>query len=105
MHARRVVGAGLVLVSLFCLGCGDSGPERGYVEGTVTMDGEPLPDAVVTFQPEDTGRPSYGKTDENGHYELQYTSDKKGALVGMHRVTISTFERGGGGGAEGYGSE
>lgn len=104
MYAMRIVGGVLVLTSLLCLGCGDSGPDRGYVEGTVTMDGEPLPDAVVTFQPEDTGRPSYGRTDENGEYELQYTSDKKGALVGSHRVSISTHERGGS--AEGgYGAD
>lgn len=83
----------LVLALLLCLGCGDSGPERGYVEGTVTLDGEPLPQAMVTFQPE-TGRPSYARTDDQGHYELSYTSDKKGATLGKHRITISTFVQG-----------
>jgi hypothetical protein len=76
---------------LVCLGCG--GGDVGYVEGTVTMDGAPLPDAIVTFQPEG-GRPSSGRTDENGYYELIYTRGKKGAIPGKHTVTISTLQEG-----------
>ena len=73
------------------LGCGRGDlPDMGYVTGNVTMDGNPLPHAVVVFQPEHA-RPSYGRTDENGDYELYY-SDAKGAVIGTHAVKIRCSE-------------
>lgn len=95
----------LALVIFVChaVGCGNSG--LGTVTGTVHLDGEPLPDALVTFQPQagDSGdggamvRPSMGRTDEQGKYELVYSRDKMGAVVGEHKVSISTYQDGGGG--------
>lgn len=83
-----------VLAAAFFSGCGGSdGPELATVSGVVKLDGAPLKEAYVTFVPE-TGRPSYGGTDENGHYELVYTPDKPGALPGTHTVRVST-QRGG----------
>jgi hypothetical protein len=74
------------------LGCGSSGPPLGYVEGKVTLNGQPLPHARVTFQPQATGSsPSTGITDENGHYELQFSLEEKGAMIDTHQVRISTF--------------
>jgi hypothetical protein len=35
------------------IGCGPSGPETYPVSGTVTFDGEPVPDGYVTLTPED----------------------------------------------------
>lgn len=70
-------------------GCGSDGPERGIVTGKVTLDGEPLPDADIVFQPED-GSPSLGVTDERGRYDLMYTRDKRGAMLGEHVVQITT---------------
>lgn len=84
------------LTTLSCLialvGCGGAGdyPDMGEVTGTVTMDGKPLPDALVTFQPEG-GRPSSGVTDEDGYYELIYSAQMKGAKSGDHMVSISTY--------------
>ncbi|MBX3439307.1 MAG: Ig-like domain-containing protein [Planctomycetaceae bacterium] len=60
------------------------------VQGTVTVNGEPLSHASVIFRPEN-GRPSIGKTDEEGRYQLQYTRESAGALPGLHEVAISTF--------------
>lgn len=88
MRCRTIV---TILLALTVLGCGGSdGPELGQVEGTIKLDGEPLKNANVIFQPE-KGRPSTGTTDEDGHYELQYTQDKQGAVVGKHTVKITTF--------------
>ncbi len=78
----------LILI-LFVVGCGDS-VELVYVEGTVTLESEPIPDAEVIFQPED-GRPSAGTTDSQGHYVLHYLPERAGALPGTHRVVISTY--------------
>ena len=72
-------------------GCGSDGPEIAEVEGQVLMDGQPLPDATVTFEPAG-GRSSLGRTDEEGRFELRYSSTESGALVGDHAVRISTFE-------------
>jgi len=59
------------------------------VSGTVTLDGQPLPGARVLFRPKQ-GRPSAGITDDVGHYKLQYTAEKPGALPGEHSVIITT---------------
>ncbi len=81
-------------VSLTCLLCGfmagcNRGPAVAPVEGVVTQNGEILVGAMVEFQP-DHGTPSYGYTDENGHYELSYQVDRKGALLGEHNVRVKT---------------
>jgi len=45
--------------------------------------------AAVSFYP-DVGRASVGRTNDKGEYVLNYTRGKKGALIGNHKVTIST---------------
>jgi hypothetical protein len=86
----------LVVLSLGALlvtaGCGSSGPELATVSGTVKMDGAPLADASVQFVPV-SGRPSYGSTDANGYYELEFTAAKSGAVPGEHTVRVSTHRR------------
>lgn len=81
----------LAFVAALCAllgGCG-GGPELGTVTGTVTLGGKPLEGALVSFAPQN-GRPSSDTTDAAGHYELQYTIDKPGAMIGSHSVSIST---------------
>lgn len=75
-------------IAVLSAGCQD-GPKLVEVEGVVTLDGEPLEGATVMFQPTE-GRPSAGTTDIEGHYALTYTSEKRGALVGEHAVSITT---------------
>ena len=78
-------------LALICLGCGGSrGPEIATVEGTVTMDGEPLAGATVVFMPEN-GRPAGARTDEDGHYVLNFSGDRQGAMPGKNRVRITTM--------------
>lgn len=87
----RLIGCGLVLVVL--CGCGEKGPELGEVSGTITLEGEPVEGAVVTFLPLFEGgvevecRP---KTDADGNYSMRYSVDRPGVLLGEHRVMIST---------------
>ncbi len=78
--------------SLSCVlsGCGNSGPELAGVDGTVTLDGQPLPFATVEFYPEH-GRPSVGFTDDGGRYTLRFSKSADGALLGSHTVTVSTL--------------
>lgn len=77
------------LVLLSGCGGGSDTPPLGTVSGVVTLDEKPLADAEVTFQPE-TGRPSLGKTDSQGNYTLAYTVNDNGALIGPHKVIITT---------------
>lgn len=69
-------------------------PPLGSVTGTVTLDGKPLANATVTFQPVGPGRASTGTTDDQGWYELIYLNDVKGALVGPAVVMITTAKSG-----------
>lgn len=76
-----------------CIGCGggapDDLPELAEVTGKVTLGGNPLADALVTFSPVEAGRPSAGTTSEDGTYTLQYSVDYAGAKVGEHTITVS----------------
>lgn len=89
--------AGFVLLSmvLAAAGCGDDGPRLGTVSGRVLVDGKPVEQLRIEFQPASGGSPSTARTDAQGRYELHYTRDKDGAMVGRHcvRITAPTIER------------
>jgi hypothetical protein len=87
--------AALALIGLITVGCG-GGSKVAPVSGAVTLDGKPLANAHIAFQPEATkgsqnaGVGSYAVTDASGKYTLQtFDNDKPGAVVGTHRVEIS----------------
>jgi hypothetical protein len=91
-RAWRLSAAALVSLVL-AVGCGGrGGPKLATVRGNVTLGGKPLPQATVLFVPAE-GRSSSGITDKNGRYELGYTTDRNGAVLGKHRVRISTYLR------------
>jgi hypothetical protein len=80
------------------LGC--SGPVADYSMvdlvnsgGTVTLDGSPLAGAVVTFEDPSDDTFSYGLTDANGKYSLQFDSEMKGVKTGKKVVRISTTKK------------
>ncbi len=88
----------IAAVGLAVLGCGKGG---GYqvvpVSGTVTIDGKPVANIAVVFQPIASGKTepgpgSTGVTDAQGKYTLTVTSAQKqpGAVVGKHRVTFAS---------------
>jgi len=85
----------LVAAAALVLGCG-GGDKIVPVSGTVKLDGKPLANAMVSFQPTSTannpkgGIGSYGSTDADGNYSLKTAdTDKSGAIVGTHRVQIN----------------
>jgi hypothetical protein len=81
-----IVAACLLLLA----GCHSDEVELAEVGGRVTLDGKPLPDALVKFTPLAGGRSSSDLTDSDGRYTLVYSARDSGALVGPHKVTIST---------------
>ncbi|MBR9802873.1 MAG: carboxypeptidase-like regulatory domain-containing protein [Rubinisphaera brasiliensis] len=82
------------LLALSCVtGCGGGdGPELATVSGTVTLNGQPLHGAVVTFLPKSGGRPAMANTDEDGHFKLNYSSTEMGGVVGSNTVRVSKQE-------------
>jgi hypothetical protein len=86
-----VVACALLAVS----GCSDplGGVELGQVSGKVTLDGQPLAEAVVNFTPTDgKTKGSTGTTDASGNYTLRYITGYDGAAVGTHTVEIRKVE-------------
>src|SRR5690606_25361890 len=90
--SRRAWWGRALLLStlLYTAGC-SSDSDIGRVEGTVTLDGQPLPKATVVFV-QGQGRPAGGITDEQGRYVLNYAQGRKGALPGLNRVRITTAQ-------------
>lgn len=86
----------LLLTLLGLTGCGGSRFPTAPVSGNVTLDGKPLTNATVSFEPiakrDDgvAGEISFGKLDGNGRFTLKTTSGESGAVVGNHRVRINT---------------
>jgi hypothetical protein len=85
----------LVLLTAVAVGCSSSGAVS--VEGTITLDGEPLSGAQVLFESTTVGEAGaatamyFGTTDASGRYVLKATGENdSGAPTGEYRVKIST---------------
>ncbi len=64
-------------------------PPLVEVTGRVTVDGQPLADAVVFFHPiNDQGRGGTAVTDSDGRYVLRYSASHRGIPPGLYRVQI-----------------
>lgn len=87
---------GVFIVLLGAIGCGGGG-EHGVAKagGTVTLDGKPVPDLVVTFTPQaaagtaNPGKSATGRTDAAGKFTLSTYEMEDGAIVGSHQVAVS----------------
>jgi hypothetical protein len=79
------------LGSILLLGCAQS--KYAPVAGTITMDGKPLANVVVNFQPSGSdlnpGPGSTGRTNANGEYSLRLIGGGAGAVLGWHRVEVN----------------
>ena len=83
----------IFLFVVFLVGCGGN-ENLSSVTGTITLDGEPLPNAFVVFSPTAGGTTSYGRTNGSGQYEMMFNDDEMGAWIGENRVEISTGDVG-----------
>ncbi len=87
-----------VLTCVLMLGCGGGGVS-GLVKvtGTVTLDGQPVEGAAVSFSPAgNEGRASAGVTDAQGRFSLAPVGGGQGALPGKYQVAISKTQVTGG---------
>jgi hypothetical protein len=90
----------LSLPLLLLAGCGGEPYKVAPVSGRVTLNGQPLANASVTFSPVATGgnlEPgpgSYATTDTDGRYTLKIIGkESRGAVVGKHKVRIALVEQ------------
>jgi hypothetical protein len=77
----------LVAVALLAtVGCAE--PKRYTVCGVVTLDGQPVADAAVLFEPLNGGAVAEGRTGPDGTFSLQ-CANKPGVLQGPYFVTVT----------------
>jgi len=84
----------IVLITYLLVGCGNTLPST--VTGTVTLDGDPLPDGSqttgsVVFHPVEGGAAAYGTITSGGKYSM-HTGDADGLQPGAYLVTVRVVE-------------
>jgi hypothetical protein len=90
---RSSVWLGSIFTALVCCGCsGSDAPPTALVQGTVTMNGKPLPNIGVVFFPTGAGPLASGNTNDQGQFELTTVKPKDGAVIGQHRVAFGAAE-------------
>jgi hypothetical protein len=76
-------------------GCGGPDYKLVPVSGKVTLNGKPVPEAHVSFEPRAVGPGCYARTDAEGRFTMQSVlDDKPGAVPGTHVVRITTARSG-----------
>lgn len=91
---KKVLLLSLLLALCGCTGgSGEPVPELADVSGVVTIDGAPLINAKVIFEPQEATdnarrRASSATTQHDGSYTLEYNEDVSGASLGKHKVMI-----------------
>jgi hypothetical protein len=85
-----------LLLAVAAVGCSSRrGPAVEFVEGRITLDGEPIADAIVGFSPAGgSGLAAHGRTDAQGAYRLttaQGGAPLRGAPVGEYVVTVQKY--------------
>src|SRR5262249_29145841 len=78
-------------------GCGPgNGLTLGPVQGTITLEGEPVRLGYVTFLPDVTagtsGPPATGSIREDGGFAISTEQSADGAIVGTHKVAVIALD-------------
>ena len=94
MDHRRSNQRARSLVCVVCLlvlaGCGQ-GSQRQSLEGTVTLDGQPLSEGSITFRPQEgTSGPTAGGKISEGHFRIL---PEQGTFAGTFRVEITASRK------------
>ncbi|MEM7812815.1 MAG: hypothetical protein AAF532_15165 [Planctomycetota bacterium] len=88
------------VMTVAAAGCGKARFDYAPVSGRVTLDGEPVADAIIRFVPEKTGDSaivgpsSVAVTDADGRYELRVSrpGTPRGAVPGRHEVRLDPVD-------------
>jgi hypothetical protein len=82
-----------VIAPLFALGCGDSGPPRYRISGTVSYEGKPVPFGAIIFQPntmEKNGGPNGVAEIIDGAFDTRVSG--QGFSGGPQIVIVQAFD-------------
>jgi hypothetical protein len=82
---QRVLPWAVAALLVGLAGCNNSNVVQ--VTGTLTHKGKPVPNALLTFEPEH-GRQSWAETDEQGRFKIFYDKKQDGAVIGTHKLFI-----------------
>jgi len=82
-----------ILLFVFALGvagCGKKSNKQVPVNGSVTLDGEPVAGALVVFMPtEDSpGQGGFARTGPDGKFEIKHELNRPGLVPGTYKVTV-----------------
>ncbi|WP_254513780.1 carboxypeptidase-like regulatory domain-containing protein [Anatilimnocola floriformis] len=86
MFVRRVLGLALLLCAFAVTGCGSG---LGDVTGTVTLEGQPLPNVNVMFENTQKNTRATGTTDAAGKYRLSTNAKDDGATLGDCKIAVN----------------
>jgi hypothetical protein len=78
------------------LGCGSSAAQGAAtlpVKGKVLFKGKPVTKGRVMFEPEGAGKDAFGDIQPDGSFVSTTYKKDDGAVVGNHRVSISTGDK------------
>ena len=96
---RRLLLITAFVVVLGSAGCSNEPYRTARVSGLVTLNGQPIANAAVMFQPVaaegnySPGPGSTGITGPDGRYTLKLVGkENPGAVVGKHKVRITMYE-------------
>lgn len=92
MNKKIFVSALALCVCAFVLvGCGQKGPKKVAVSGTITVDGEPIDVGAVKFDSLDGGM-SDGCKIKDGKFECEMTTGEKKVTVTAASKVVGQFE-------------
>ena len=91
---KKIVCCSIAVSLLAGCGGGPNNPPTQAVTGTVTLDGNPIEGAIITFVPDSggTGQPAAGKTDAEGKYTLTTFVADDGAVAGSYKIKVSKYQ-------------
>lgn len=72
-------------------GCGGDS-NIAPVSGKVLLDGQPLPQGLVTTLPA-AGRGARGVIQSDGSFKLGTLTESDGAVIGMHQVSVIAYDK------------
>jgi hypothetical protein len=86
--SRTIASAALLAAAISFTGCGESGPPRAPIAGSVTVGGAPLKAGRILFLPQaPTEGPAVSARVVDGKYSL---TDDDGPIAGSHRVEVES---------------
>ena len=82
----------MLIILTVVIGCGGKKwPPTNKTAGTVTLDGQPLEGATVSFFPQGDFKPANGKTDSAGRFEMTTFNANDGAMTGSFGVAVARY--------------